>query len=128
MIPGRVAGQGRPVSEPNLPERPPEPKGPTGIPLSATPTEALAFALGYVVARPVTAAQYGGVCALVEELQSRTVIRVLVGDDPRPYDAYTALLAALPVEMARSIQALYMAHRGQRWDRSGRTGWGEVTH
>jgi hypothetical protein len=106
------------------PDRPPEPIGPAGVPLSATPTEALAFALGYIAARPVNAGQYGGVCALVEELQSRTMLVGLAGSDAHSYDAYTALLAALPAEMARSIQLLYQSHRGRRWDRSGRTGWG----
>lgn len=89
-------------------------------PLRSQPTEALTFALGYVAARPVTADQFGGVCALVEELMARP------GEaDPGPLggwdrrSAFGVLMSAIPRELARSITLLYQAHRGQRWARTG---------
>lgn len=110
----------------HLPDRRPAtparaPHGPTGVPLSRTPSEALAFALGYIAARPVSADQYGGVCALVEELMARN-IRVDEFDrwDDRAADGslWNALFAFMPPELARALQTLYMAHRGQRWANS----------
>lgn len=74
-------------------------------PLRSQTTEALSFAFGYVCARPVTADQFGGVCALVDELSAR--------------HAYEPLLATLPPALAKAVQTLVWAHRGQRWARTG---------
>jgi hypothetical protein len=111
------------MTEPaNLPARPPDPTGPTGVPLSRTPTEALAFALGFIAASPVSAEQYGGVCALVEELMRRSMPVPDVGevDTRRDGSVWNQLMIYMPPQLARSIQMLYLAHRGQRWARSGR--------
>src|SRR5690349_25073971 len=99
----------------HLPARQPTATGPTGVPLSQTPTEALAFALGYVVARPVHADQYGGVCALVGEIMPR---------DPRtggPTDRAPALVGSpsamllrhMPAALAAAVPTVYMRHPGQ---------------
>ena len=108
----------------NLPARQPEASGPTGVPLSRTPTEALCFALGYVVARPVQAEQYGGVCALVEELMRRNARDDAASDrDPSLDGSLWAMLPRyMPAELARAVQTLYLAHRGQRWARTGKQG------
>lgn len=109
----------------NLPARQPgrdDPRGPTGIPLSATPTEALCFALGYIAASPVSAEQYGGVTALVEEIMRRSVPidPSRPGDPDRDGSIWNLLIRHMPPQLAAAIQTLYMAHRGQRWARSGR--------
>lgn len=94
-----------------------EPTGPGGVPLSQTPTAALTFALGYIAASPVHADQYGGVCALVEELQSRFIARPA---SSIPTTEWAALLNQLPEQLARGLDMLYLAHKGQRWARTGR--------
>lgn len=106
----------------NLPARATDPPGPTGVPLSQTPTEALVFALGYVVARPVNADQYGGVCALVEEIMRRDARTDAQTDrDPSLDGSVWAMLPRyLPPDLVRAIHMLYMAHRGQRWHHTGR--------
>jgi hypothetical protein len=92
------------TAQPHLPAVPDAPADATS-PLRSQTTEALAFAFGYVAARPVTADQFGGVCALVDELETR--------------HAYAPLLAALPPALAKAVQTLVWAHRGQRWARTG---------
>lgn len=107
----------------HLPARQPDPVGPGGVPLSQAPSESLAFALGYIAARPVSADQFGGVTALVEELMRRDARH---HPDERPHDAaldgslWNVLIALMPPDLARSLQLLYTAHRGQRWARTGR--------
>ena len=91
----------------------PEPTGPTGTPLRRTPTPALTFALGYVLTQPVRAQEYGGICALVEELQSRE-------PDGCYDDAYDELVTLLPPAVSNRIQALYAMQRAQRWAATGR--------
>jgi len=106
----------------HLPARQPTATGPTGVPLSQTPTEALAFALGYVVARPVHADQYGGVCALVEEIMRRDARTDAATDRDPALDGslWAMLIRYMPAALAAAVQTLYMAHRGQRWHHSGR--------
>lgn len=106
-----------------LPARQDDPIGPGGVPLSAAPSEVLAFALGYIAARPVQADQFGGLTALVEELMRRDARR---HPDERPGDPaldgslWNVLIRFMPPALARSLQLLYTAHRGQRWARTGR--------
>jgi hypothetical protein len=90
----------------NLPALPPEPTTPTGAPLSRVATEALCFALGHVVRDMTAAHQWGGLCALVEEIKARGV--------------WETMLLDLPMDQARSISALYQFQRGQRWNNTGR--------
>lgn len=108
----------------HLPARQPDPTGPTGVPLSRTPTEALAFALGYVVAQPVHAEQYGGVCALVEEIMRRSMPvspdMGSLGDPSTDGSMWNQLMLYMPPQLARAVQTLYMVHRGQRWAKTGR--------
>lgn len=87
--------------------------GDAAVPLSAAPTAALAFALGYAVARPIDANTFGPFCAMVEELMARRT-------DPATVSEWTRLMATLPPEVARRIEMLYQAQRGQRWARTGR--------
>lgn len=95
--------------------------GPSGVPLSDAPTAALAFALGYAVARPQHANQFGPFCAMVEELMARES----GSDDPGPIGRYDqrkvfgTLMNLLPTDLSRSIAMLYQVQRGQRWARTG---------
>jgi hypothetical protein len=94
-----------------------EPTDPSGTPLSRVSTAALAFALGYTATQPVRADRWGGVCAVVEELEGRTI-------DPRDErtcsDEWEALLGSLPPEIARQLSMLYSMQRAQRWAQTGR--------
>lgn len=103
---------------PNLPAavQRPEPTGPGGVPLRDVDTPALTFALGWSLSQPVRAEAYGGFCALVEELLNRVTNRP---GSSVPISQYAALLASLPHEVARTVDALYRAHRGQRWASTG---------
>lgn len=90
------------------------------VPLAQAPTAALAFALGYAVARPQSANAFGPFCAMVEELMGRTVDTGYLGGVPqRDTSEWAQLLALLPRPLARSITLLYEAQRGQRWARTG---------
>lgn len=103
----------------NLPARQPATFGTLGqqsVPLSEAPTAALAFALGYAVARPQHAAAFAPFCALVEELTARHVARP---DSAIPTNELDRLMSLLPAPLARSIGMLYQAQRGQRWARTG---------
>ncbi|AHJ88359.1 hypothetical protein CG91_gp059 [Mycobacterium phage 39HC] len=106
----------------NLPARAEFTTGTASIPLSAAPTAALAFALGYAAARPVSANHFGPFCALVEELSVRSTDAELNPGDLGRWDPRTELgqlLATLPPDMARQITLLYQAQRGQRWAATG---------
>ncbi|AGT12963.1 hypothetical protein KAYACHO_59 [Mycobacterium phage KayaCho] len=97
--------------------------GTASIPLSQAPTAALAFALGYAAARPVSANQFGPFCALVEELSVRATDAEVTPGSLGQWDPRTELgqlLATLPPDMARQITLLYQAQRGQRWAATGR--------
>lgn len=98
----------------NLPDR--AHFGDADIPLSAASTAALAFALGYAVARPVDANQFGPFCAMVEELQRRPVTRP---DSRLPTTEMDQLMTLLPPDLSRRIAMLYQAQRGQRWAQTG---------
>lgn len=98
----------------NLPARPSF--GAAGIPLSEAPTAALAFALGYAVARPVDANAYAPFLAMCEELMARPAV---VGDHAVGGGQWAVLMALLPPDVARRIEMLYQAQRGQRWARTG---------
>lgn len=95
--------------------------GPSDTPLSAAPTAALAFALGYACARPVDANAFGPFCAMVEELMSRDSGEAdpgqIGGYDRRK--VFGVLMSLLPTSLSRSIAMLYQAQRGQRWARTG---------
>lgn len=84
--------------------------------LRNAPTAALAFALGYAVSRPVYAEQYGGFCALAEELMARPSGR---SDGVIQFSEWTELMTTLPTDIARQIQVLYQLQRGQRWAHTG---------
>lgn len=96
--------------------------GARAVPLSDAPTSALAFALGYAVARPVDANTFGPFCAMVEELMRRPSPGVT---DPGPvggYDMRTEfgrVMGLLPPDVSRRIAFLYQAQRGMRWARTG---------
>lgn len=96
---------------------PDEPTGPTGTPLRLTPTPALTFALGYVITQPVRAEEYGGICALVEELMGRMEIR---SGSAIPVSSFGALMSILPPDVSRRIETLYQMQRAQRWRHTGR--------
>lgn len=100
----------------NLPEVYDGPRDPGGTPLPQVPTTALAFALGYAVSRPVYAEQYGGFCALVEELMSRPCV---VDNRALGFGQLGRLLDALPPDLANGIRMLYSLQRGQRWAHTG---------
>ncbi|AHJ88559.1 hypothetical protein Jolie1_059 [Mycobacterium phage Julie1] len=109
----------------NLPARAEFTTGTASIPLSAAPTAALAFALGYAAARPVSVNQFGPFCALVEELGHRPpdaehTGEQRIGEWNANSSALGELLATLPAPMARQITLLYQAQRGQRWAATGR--------
>ncbi|QWY84406.1 hypothetical protein SEA_KNOCKER_64 [Mycobacterium phage Knocker] len=99
---------------PNLPAR--AGFGAHDVPLSAAPTAALAFALGYAIARPIEANTFGPFCAMVEELEHRPA-GVLM--DGTTLNEWTRLLSLLPPDVARRVVLLYQAQRGQRWARTG---------
>lgn len=107
----------------NLPARQDDPTGPGGVPLSQAPSEVLSFALGYIAARPVTADQWGGVTALVEELMRRDTRHHIDHQPDNPAldgSVWNALVRLMPPDLARSLQMLYAVHRGQRWAKTGR--------
>lgn len=97
---------------------PDEPTGPTGTPLRLTPTPALTFALGYVLTQPVRAQEYGGICALVEELQSRPAISL--DGWTQAGNAWDQTMSLLPPSVSTRIHALYQMQRAQRWAATGR--------
>jgi len=110
-----------PTDVENLPDRATFHSGDDETPLSQAPTVALAFALGYACARPIDADTFGPFCAMVEELMARR---------SRPYSPsqWTHLLATLPPEVARRIELLYQAQRGQRWANTGHRHGGTTQH
>jgi hypothetical protein len=113
----------------NLPVVPRFRTGVSSMPLSATPTAALAFALGYAVARPQSADAFGPFCAMVEELMRResgTDDRGPVGGWDRT-TIFGMLMSLLPEPQARAIVMLYQAQRGQRWHRTGQYRHGRET-
>lgn len=95
--------------------------GPSDTPLSEAPTAALAFALGYAVARPQHAEAFGPFCAMVEELMARDS----GSGDPGPVGRYDerkvfgVLMNLLPPDLSRAVAMLYQVQRGQRWHRTG---------
>jgi hypothetical protein len=103
--------------------------GVASMPLTDAPTAALAFALGYAVARPVDANAFGPFCAMVEELMRRDS----GSDDRGPVggwdqtNVFGMLLGLLPEAQARAIVMLYQAQRGQRWHRTGQYRHGRET-
>jgi hypothetical protein len=106
----------------NLPATRSDNFGPTNLPLSQTPTEALAFVLGWASAQPVRAEAFGGYCAVVEELQRRREVHQTRDDVVRGGvhgDQLSALMSLLPPALARSIGMLYQVQRGQRWASTG---------
>lgn len=86
--------------------------GDTTVPMSDAPLVALAFALGYAVARPQSADMFGPFLAVCEELMARR-------PDPAMVSEWTRLLSLLPPTMARNLSLLYEVQRGQRWNRTG---------
>lgn len=90
------------------------------VPLDAAPSTALAFALGYAVARPQNADAFGPFCAMVEQLQARPAVGPHGEDYPLDLtNAWVQLMGLLPAPLARQIDMLYQAQRGQRWARTG---------
>lgn len=88
----------------------------TAVPLSEAPSIALGYALGYAVARPQNAADFGPFCALVETLAQR------FGPRPNstiPISEWAVLVSLLPPDMVRRIELLYGMQRGQRWAQTG---------
>lgn len=74
---------------------------PGATPLSAVPTAALIFTLGFTIAKPAVAHRhYGGIAAIADELTRR--------------GQYDLLRAALPRNVAAAVEAMYRADRGQR--------------
>lgn len=99
------------------PENPPAvPTDHRGTPLPDAPLGVLCFALGCAVTQPAYADNWGGLCAVVEELQRR---RWPVMGGPQP-DVFTTLMGYLPPDLARQVVLLYTAARGQRWAHTGR--------
>lgn len=86
-------------------------------PLADAPTAALAFALGYAVARPQSADTFGPFCAMCEELMNRPVART---GSAIPTTEWARLMDLLPPPVARNIAMLYQAQRGQRWAATGK--------
>jgi len=108
--------------------------GVADVPLSQTPTAALAFALGYAVARPQSADAFGPFCAMVEELMRRPAVTADgwegYQDGPEGVErgnAFGQLMGLLPEPQARAIVMLYQAQRGQRWARTGQYRHGRET-
>lgn len=106
---------------PNLPARPTfGTLGQEPTALSDAPTAALAFALGYAVARPQHANTFGPFCAMVEELMARPARVTADGWAGTTASVWDQLMATLPAPVARNIGMLYQAQRGQRWAATGR--------
>ena len=99
----------------NLPARQFGTLGQEQTPMADAPTVALAFALGYAVARPQSADMFGPFLAVCEELMSRTT----PGDGVISSSEWSDLMGLLPPAVARNIGMLYQAQRGQRWARTG---------
>lgn len=100
---------------PAVPEVPPT-YAQSQVPLSEAPSIALGFALGYAVARPQNAADFGPFCALVETLAQRFGARP---NSSIPISEWAVLVSLLPPDMTKRIELLYGMQRGQRWAQTG---------